>query len=319
MPNDYTANTNRDANYYVCPYLAEMEMTPTASATTVALAQETVNIAGIDQKFAHTLSEPNTKKLLEAFFVSGGKQNPTNSSAQDIADDPSGNSLVVDLSNSTHFREVIEAAIAAAVNSAATPVGVAAWLNSQLTQVLSAEIVKTLGVNIRVSSSVTVNAPGAALNLSNGLTYGDSDIGKARCETIYLQIKQATLELYADASGEPSTNALPLAGGDTLVFVFDIAKPAQVDVTSRGEEVINSAGSLTTINGSVGSGVPNSDAAPTLSAATGSGPYNWDSLTLNFNGPVQRVSFELTMHGSGKIESLRAAPVPYLPAYQQQA
>ena len=316
MPNEYTANTNRDSNYYVCPFLAEMAMTPSASATTVALAQETVNISGIDQKFVHTLSEANTKKFLEAFHVSGGKQNPTNSSAQDIANDPSGNTLVVDLSNSAHFREVIEAEINAAVNSAATPVGVAVWLNSQLTQVLSAEIVKTLGVNINVSSSVTVDASGAALNLANGLTAADN-IGKARCETIYLQIKQATLELYADASGEPLTNALPLAGGDTLVFVFDIAKPAQVDVTSRGEQVINSEGSLTTLNGSAGSGVADSDAAPVLSAATGSGPFNWDTLTLNFNGPVQRVSFELTMYGAGKIETLRAAPSPYLPPYAQ--
>jgi len=292
-------------NYYVCPFLAEMEMAIDAAATTVALAKEKVNIGGIDQMFATQLDAANSAKLLNSFTVSGGKQNPSGIDATGGYTDPSGNTLFVELSNVADFKDVIEAAIVAAANSAATPLHVADWLNSQLTESLTANILKTLGVNIRVSSSVTVDETVASANLAAGLTAA-ADLGEARCETMYLQIKQATLDLYRDASGNPSTAALPLAAGDKLVFVFDVAAPTEYDVTNKSEEVINSDGADTTALETGGSGVVGSDPAPTITKESGAGPYNWDSISVKYNGPVQRVSFEIQMAGaSGVLADLK--------------
>jgi len=289
----------------VCPFLAEMEMAIDAAATTVALAKEKVNIGGIDQMFATQLDAANSAKLLNSFTVSGGKQNPSGIDATGGYTDPSGNTLFVELSNVADFKDVIEAAIVAAANSAATPLHVADWLNSQLTESLTANILKTLGVNIRVSSSVTVDETVASANLAAGLTAA-ADLGEARCETMYLQIKQATLDLYRDASGNPSTAALPLAAGDKLVFVFDVAAPTEYDVTNKSEEVINSDGADTTALETGGSGVVGSDPAPTITKESGAGPYNWDSISVKYNGPVQRVSFEIQMAGaSGVLADLK--------------
>lgn len=265
-----------------------------SSVTKVALAEEQVSIPGIDQTFAIHLDLENTQALLNSFKVSGGRDLPVDVNATGGYSDPSGNTLVVELDDAAAFEGVMTKTINEAINGSS--VLSKDWISSQLTSTLSAVILKTLGVALNVTSEVVLGVSGAASNMSAGLADATASVGKARCETMYLQIAQATLDKYRDASGNPSTAALPLASGDKLVFVFDVPAPTNVDVDTQYSSVVNSEGALPAGN-SNNSGVAGND-GPAVVTKNNAPPFAWDSINLKYNGPTQRIAFEIQMDGT---------------------
>jgi len=184
---------------YVVPFVADMGTSGTASLVGTALARKTVTIAGIQHTFYANLSNANSIKLLNSFVVS----------------DPDGNTdnLVVSLADrQSEFHDVLMNAIIDASDN--SQVYIPDWLNSKLSYSLITTILNTLRVSVTPSSSVTIDASGAAYNVQH-------EFSDAYAEELYLQIDQDTLNSYRDSQAESSTTALPLKPGDKLTFVFD--------------------------------------------------------------------------------------------------
>ena len=97
-------------NLIVSPMVTDYA--PTSEINTTSELVERVTMTGIDRIFKRELSEADSKKLLEAFTVSGFMLDPTLSEV-----DPNVESLSVALSNSGAFAEVIRDAVAAATDA----------------------------------------------------------------------------------------------------------------------------------------------------------------------------------------------------------
>jgi hypothetical protein len=283
------ATANTEAGKYICPFIAAMGATGAAAYQYVQ--QETVSIAGIDYNFAATLDAADTKSLLEAFTVSG---NGPSSGA--------GLNFSVVLSGSVALQTVLAKYIGSALETASPAAGAAlsrtlkAQLIEDLKNGLKAAIMGNPGAgayagansapadnlintveNLDVTGvDVTVDAAGGAAAMAAGLT--DATDGQDRCEVIYTQILPAALNVYMDASENQVTSALPLQGGDVLVFVWDVdlsdVVPAKTQMDVTGAQGTAVAGAYTS--------------------------------NLHYNEPSKRCAFALTMNGSGKIEGLRA-------------
>lgn len=289
------ASATTGLNKFICPFVAAMDASGAANFSYVQ--QETVMIAGIDYNFAATLDAPDTKSLLEAFLVSGNGPD---------------NGFSVTLSGSANLQTVLAKYINSAVETASPAAGAAVGrtLNAQLVEDLKNGLKAAIngagayaGANTDPSDNlintvenldvtgveVTVNAAGGAAAMAAGLT--DATHGQNRCELIYTQIPPANLNVYMDSSENQVTSALPLQGGDVLVFVWDVdvddvvPTKAQVDVTgANGAQAASGAQSQTTVSNVAGA-------------------Y---TSALHYNEPSKRCAFALTMAGSGKIAGLRA-------------
>jgi len=285
-------------NKFICPFVAAMGAT--GSANYAYVQQEKVTIAGIDYNFAATLSAADTKKLLEAFTVSGNGP---------------ANGFNVTLSGSGDLQAVLAAYIASALETSSPAAGAVAGrtLNAQLVADLANGLKAAINgagayasapndgtgpafgaappnsidglintvENLDVTNvSVTVDALGGALAMATGLT-------DARCDLIYEQIPATGLNLYMDASENQVTSALPLAGGDVLVFVWDVDLQDVVPVKSQLQ-------------------VPAGQTPGTAPVSVADIAGNYTS-GLHYNEPAKRCAFALTMAGgSGKITGLRA-------------
>lgn len=292
------ASASTGLNKFICPFVAAMDASGAANFSYVQ--QETVTIAGIDYNFAATLDAPDTKSLLEAFLVSGNGPD---------------NGFSVTLSGSANLQTVLAKYINSAVETASPAAGaeVGRTLNAQLVEDLknglkaaimgnpgagayagantdpSDNLINTVE-NLDVTGvAVTVDAAGGAANMAAGLT--DATHGQNRCELIYTQIPPANLNVYMDSSENQVTSALPLQGGDVLVFVWDVdlsdvvPTKAQVDMTgANGAQAASGAQSQTTVSNVAGA-------------------Y---TSALHYNEPSKRCAFALTMAGSGKIADLKA-------------
>jgi hypothetical protein len=285
----------------VCPFIAQTTMTIDASAAEVALAQQTVTIKGIKRAFDVHLTPEQSYKLLNSFCVSGG-MSPylTEPSSGTVPFNPlrdGSNDMVVTLDDPVVFSQVLVSAINNARDGSDNSLN--AWLNTKLTETIYATIARTLGVSVNVSSTVTANVEAGVLDLSSGLGE-NSGAADARCGTLYLQIPQETINLYTvDGSGQPTTAALPLKKGDTLVFVFDIDSPTSFDVSNVTKSTVNSGSARQTGADNDNDDANNDHGAPAevTSSATGV-PYEWNSLNVTYTGTVQRVSFAVRMAGT---------------------
>jgi hypothetical protein len=266
------------ANYYVAPYVAALDTSGTAVLTAVQLSQLAVTIANIQRTFKITLTNMQTAAFLNAFTVSKNGANLT------VALDETAFVAV--------FDDVIEGALDdAAVAVAADPANglkgrlakpaskVADWLSHGLKNTLVDYILRTLKVSAEVTSApVTVNADSAAsTDMYDGLA-ASSDV----LEAIYLQISQPTLELYRE-DNIPTTNALPLQGGDKMVFVFDTAPLTVTTTVSQTQD--NASGAIS------GAGVGAPAEIPNKYAQAANG-----TIVMT---DTYRVAFEVTMFGSG--------------------
>jgi len=220
-------SSSTGANHYVVPVVAAMDASGEANFAYVQ--QETVSITGIQYTFSKQLDSTNSKKLLNAFTVSG-----------------KGENLVVTLSAGAD----LEAVLASVINGADVATNGATNATSQLVADLHAGLTAAIGTDSLINTvenldvtdvEVTIDASGGAAAMATGLT-------DAKCDLIYTQIPKAALNLYMDASENQVTSALPLQQGDTITFVFDVnlsnVVPAKTQVNTGETGAANGGGNV---------------------------------------------------------------------------
>ena len=288
---DNVTDVSSNADYYVAPFVAALDTSGNATLTAEQLQQLKVTIANIQRTFKVTLDATQTATFLNAFTVSKNGAN--------LTVDISKNAFVSVLDD-VFYSAWDEASPAIAADrslgikgrEAKPPGNVAGWLTHGLKNTLVDYILRTLKVSASVASApVDVNiASAASLSMANGLApvgAGNSDI----LEAVYLQIMQSTLELYRE-NNIPTTNALPLKGGDKMVFVFDTAGlNVNVAVTQSQSNASGAA---------AGAGANKTDISDNYAQA------NPTSIVMT---DTYRVAFEVEMAGSGAIELAAIDPV----------
>jgi hypothetical protein len=194
-----------------------------ASANVTALYQESVTITGVQFIYNVSLDDENTFKLLNSFGVTGWG-NTTDAS------------LNVSVVNVSDLAEVLQTAILAAALGGATsydPASAAApGATGTMNNDLNNEVYKQLMVSIQDDGLInsvenqyadtwySVDASSGAWNTATH--YNDAG-AQADRDLLFLQIPSDTLNRYIDASDEPLSNALLLAPGDKITFVWDVA------------------------------------------------------------------------------------------------
>jgi len=302
---DIAAPVTTAAGYYIAPFVAALDTSGSAVLTAVQLQELAVTIANIQHTFKINLNLDQTTAFLNSFTVS-----------------KSGADLALEL-DSVAFEAVMDSVITDASDNAADLVAadpakglkgrlakpacnVAKWLEHGLKNTLVDYILRTLKVRASVTDApVTVNAASAASKSMSAGLGGNSNT----LEAIYLQIAQETLELYRDEN-IPTTNALPLKGGDKMVFVFDTAPltvTTSVDQSQSNASgaAVNSSGGRTVAGGAatVAKGAMDDVSGITNLYAQG----NPGSIVMT---DTYRVAFEVTMGGTaGTPFDLSDAPV----------
>jgi hypothetical protein len=221
-----SVTSNSVGGYYIAPYVAALDTSGNATLTAEQLQQLSVTIANIQRTFKVKLDLTQTTAFLNSFTVS-----------------KNGANLKVELDKAA-FGAVLDAVINDAKDEASLAIPadpangikgrlakpeatIKEWLEHGLKNTLVDYILRTLKVSATVATApVTVNAvepPAivgkATLSMADGLA-PPAATDSNTLEAIYLQIAQSTLELYR-TDNIPTTNALPLKGGDKMVFVFD--------------------------------------------------------------------------------------------------
>ena len=120
------------------------------------------------------------------------------------------------------------------------------------------------------------------------------------------QLPESNFALYADASENPITDALPLKKGDTIVFLFDVTTA----LISRGNAKVNSSANTAPTSGDFpAQGGATTDAA----GADYTQPFG-TGLVQQYNGRKDVVAFFLTVGNTvavnGKLSGLSAPSTP---------
>lgn len=282
--------------YYVAPYIAALDTSGTAVLTAVQLSQLSVAIADIQRTFKVKLTGDQTAAFLNAFTVS------KNGAALTVALDKEAFKGVFDVVIDTALDEdapAVPANPAAGLKGrlAKPPAVVKDWLSHGLKNTLVDYILRTLKVSAEVTEApVTVNAGSAASqSMADGIALS-SDV----LEAIYLQVTQATLELYR-ADNIPTTNALPLKSGDKMTFVFDTAPLNIYTTVSQTQSNASSAA----VN-AAGGQAANAPLAPLSTIANKYAQTSPGSIVLT---DTYRVAFEVEMGGPAAGSALPLAEI----------
>lgn len=190
---------------YVAPYVAAMDASGSADIATIR--QQKVRIEDIHYALTHVLDEANSVKLLNAFDVSGYG--------------PAGG-FNVRVSNKDALAEVLKVALDAKTLGA-TGSPLKTDIANRIKYLIQADGLINSVEDVNASLTVGVDTSGGATNAANEIYAAPS-----YAEILYRQIPKGTyqvsgLGLYMDASEEPITRAMPMARGDKIVFVWDIA------------------------------------------------------------------------------------------------
>jgi hypothetical protein len=121
-------------------------------------------------------------------------------------------------------------------------------------------------------------------------------ITPVEAEIMAQQFPESNYELYMDGSENTLTHALPVKGGDTLVFVFNVKQSLVARVDKR------TAGSTTdaSVTGSTTNSV--SGANPGAGqAGLPMGPYGATRQTVTYSSNERKVAFYFTIPGSGAL------------------
>lgn len=285
--------TNAAEGVIIAPFVAALDTSGEAVLTAEQLSQLSVTIANVQRTFKVTLDLAQTTAFLNAFTVS-----------------KNGANLTLDLSANA-FEVIMDQVIAGAQDEAADLIAadpakglkgraakdagtVAAWLTHGLKNTLVDYILRTLKVSATVASApVTVNADSAASKSMSAGLGGNSNT----LEAIYLQIAQGTLELYR-TDNIPTTNALPLKGGDKMVFVFDTA-PLTVTTTVNQTQSNASGAAVNATGGRTVAGGPATVEKGALSDVSGiTNLYAQANPGAIVMTDTYRVAFEVTMDPS---------------------
>ena len=304
--------TNAAEGVIIAPFVAALDTSGEAFLTAEQLSQLSVTIANVQRTFKVSLDLAQTTAFLNSFTVS-----------------KNGANLTLDLSANA-FEVIMDQVIAGAQDAAADAIPavpangvkgraakdagtVAQWLTHGLKNTLVDYILRTLKVAATVTSApVTVNADSAASKSMSAGLGGNSNT----LEAIYLQIAQGTLELYRDTANPdeniPTTNALPLKGGDKMVFVFDTA-PLTV-TTTVNQTQSNASGAAVNASGGRNVTDPTRVAKGAMSDVSGiTNLYAQPNPGQIVMTDTYRVAFEVTMGGTVGV-ALPLSDAPVLPA-----
>lgn len=269
----------------VIPIYSTMDASGTASIET--LIQSTVSM-GYDISFGIVLEEAAAAKIANGFAVSGG--------ADSFA-------VGMDSATAADFKAALKAAIEAATNAAAAPLTLQKVLYNDALATLK-DVWSDLLANVLESDwqlNVAVGYEAGANNMHADLSAAAPAVRRA----IASQLPESNFALYMDASENPTTAALPLKKGDTIVFLFDVTTA----LISRGNSKVNS--SAVTAPDSGAAGFPATGSATDVAGAAYTQAFG-TNLVQQYNGRKDVVAFFLTVGNTaaanGVIAGLSAAP-----------
>lgn len=307
------------SNGYVCPNVAVLDISADATFSTSMAAQKKVVITGIDAAFTYeTLSDEESAALLNGFLVAGygaGTEVDASNNALSVVMDP-------DAAYSAPFKAILAKAImqasANATNNSGSNAaeflknGLAADL-TVLAQRLFNSQVTTVGITVTdpsdnlvdtIKGRLTFSGESVSLDASGGATNMWTDLQAVPLDplNIYLQIPEETLALYqvaGPADDTPTTAALPMARGDTLTFVFDVASEA-VKFSDAGNLGPDGVASVAPLDPGVSMGE---------NVTYARGP---NQLQLTYSAPPRRLAFQIKLSGAAgtavPLEALKPAP-----------
>jgi len=257
-----------------------------ASADVFALHQETVTIAGVQFFYDVSLTVSETFQLLNAFGVTGWGDTK----------DASFNVSVVNVSD---LALVLESAINKAASatdkndaSVAAP-GATGTMNEDLNNEVYKQLMLTIQNDGLINSVENqyadtwyrVDASSGAWNTAHHYNGAGAQADR---DLLFLQIPSDTLNRYMDASEEPLSNALLLAPGDKITFVWDVE-------TNINAKVVNVRDSDTNAR------TPAAGQGSNTTAATG---YTAPGTLVNLKPAKVRVAVTMTLTDASTVKEL---------------
>jgi hypothetical protein len=298
MPSALTVNTGTSGFTIVARPVAALDASGEAALTT--LEQVSVSVS-YDDLYLATLNATEAKKLLDSFTLDG-----------------SGSTFACTLTNSTNFKEVLTEAMARAEGSTY------ASANSTPTHVVGNTLQQNLIVEIlamfnSIYADSLPNILQSEWDIYNNVGYeaGAIDMAAklipAEAEILAQQIPEANYVSYMKGgTGEDkedlTTHALPLVGGDKIVFVFYLSEAAvaRVNKKTAGSLADNGTGASAGGTGGVTTN-PNPVAAPGAGqVVTNAGPYGNEQQAVTYASNTRTVAFQLTMAAQGTELNLKA-------------
>ena len=284
MPNAITSHVENAAATIVARPLGAMDASGEASLNT--LQQVTVSVA-YDDLYEQVLTPEDSTLLANSFTVSG-----------------EGDQFAATLSDSPSFEDVLARNMASAICTAESknidPEGTDASNNSVGHNLKDAIYNGMLNNFKRVFADSIPNLLESDWALSNSVGYaaGAADMaGKlvaAEAEILAQQLPESNYVLYMDGSENPTTTALPLKDGDSIIFVFQVAQSAVSRIVTK---------------------TPGTSADTGASAVAGgtASPYG-SSAVVNYATNSRKVAFKFTVSKAAsntidaKLASLAAIP-----------
>jgi hypothetical protein len=293
---------------YICPVIAAMDASGSASFSTTTVQEKTVSIAGIDAVFTYTCADDEeSAKVLNAFTCTGYSQGDASNNDLSVL-------MATDGTRADDFKALLMKAINEATSAASTenPLTVVnnptaqAYLLDGLKDDLAVLIGRLFNPQV-TTTSVVLSDGGFSSNTIKGLlNFSDEQLaldasggaadmwasmdasGSEHPLTIYTQIPRLTSNLYIDASDNMTTSALPMQKGDSLVFVFDVTSSA-VSFTDLGNTASIELGSD-------GAG----DVSVNPAAPGAAGRYE-ENLSVAYTPNARRLAFEVKLSGSSGV------------------
>jgi len=248
------ATTDLEAKIFVCPVVADLDISGNASLTT--LQQVAVSIAYDDRYDI----EIDGNDLVSSFKLDG-----------------SGSTFEVKWSDASgaKFAGVMKDVIDNATKSSKT-----------LDQTLGAGMLSAFK-NIFADTLPNLLESEWSLNHTVGSQAGAEDMQSkltaAAREIIAQQLPESNYEAYMDASENPSTTDLPLVNGDTLVFIFNVNQ--NLVVRSDKKTAGKTSDAMTGVSSNANAN------APAGAGAAGTGPYGETVQGIQYQYNSRKVAF----------------------------
>jgi len=249
-PISTVANAGPGGNTLVCPLYSNLEADAEARVEILQQSSVTMNY---DRKFALSLSDASSGHILNAFEVSGD-----------------GESLAVAMRNDANFKAMVKLVVDHALDGSGNSLQTYLYndIQADIKRVYEDDIANILQSNWYLN--VVLNSTGGASNL-----YGDLSANATQRLLMAQQVPNATWDKYSDADENSTTDALPLAAGDKIVFLFDVTAIAETRVvasaqagsTTSGAGASQPAGGASGSASDVGADVTNANNNPALSTS----------------------------------------------------
>ena len=286
MPTVSTVQTESAPSTIVARPVADLDASGSAALTT--LQQVSVSVV-YDDKYSMDLSMDDAKKLANAFTLDG-----------------SGASFSCTLSSKTDFVDVLARNMATAKCSE--------WASNKSSITSMNKVLKTAlydemaGAFKKIFEDTLPNLLESDWELSNGVAYEAGAntmanlINPTEAEILAQQFPESNYVLYQKGGNgtdkeDPVTKALPVKGGDSLVFVFNVKQllVSRVDKKTAGSQSDATVTGSTT-SSTAGAGVGAGQANLTIPSIYGTGVQQSTYAANN-----RMVAFQFNIPGTGAL------------------